>query len=195
MNKIHNWINTLLIVALFIVVLVGGNTNQGFGGSTSDSWSVGGNLSVTGTSALTGALTLGGKITTDGGSLHSYTSSTSTTATTYTLTQADILNYDTILMTPNTGDLALTLPATSTLTSLVPTAGDMAEQCWHNASSTAGIDITFAAGTGITLLSATSTSGGIGAPTIQPLDIGCFKFVRQGNTDVTAAFTTYKDAD
>lgn len=60
MNKIHEWVNTGLIVLVAILVLVGGNQSApSLGGSTSDSWSVGGNLSITGTSALTGGVTVG----------------------------------------------------------------------------------------------------------------------------------------
>ena len=58
-----------LALILSILALVGGNTQPAsidktglekvLGGSTSDNWSVGGNLSITGTSALTGAATIG----------------------------------------------------------------------------------------------------------------------------------------
>jgi uncharacterized protein YpuA (DUF1002 family) len=48
MNTFHNWINSALLVAVIVLVLVSGNfANQTtLGGSTSDSWSVGGDLSV-----------------------------------------------------------------------------------------------------------------------------------------------------
>lgn len=129
---------------------------------------------------------------------------TSTDNTTLTLEAGDITRpdggtYDTVIMTPQVGDLTLTFPASSTLSYFLPKNGMMAEQCWVNASSTSGIDIAFAAGTGIVLQSATSTSGGIGAPTIGPSSVGCFKFIRSTTTastfDIIAAFTTYKDAD
>lgn len=146
-------------------------------------------LEVNGVGQVTGLLTL------DGGQLNSKTIATSTTATAQTLVQADILNYDTILLTPNTGSLTLTFPASSTLTSYVPTAGDMQTTCLVNASSTSGITIALAAGTGINLQSATSTSGGLGAPTIGPLSVGCWRAIRLTNTDINIESTTFKDTD
>jgi len=133
----------------------------------------------------------------DGGTIRSYTNATSTTATTQTLVQADILKYDTVLFTPNTGSVTLTLPATSTLTTFIPTAGDMVEQCWYNATSTASINITFAAGTGIDLQRvATSTvTGAAGVLAIPTGNSACFKFIRQTNTDVQALMTNFIDAD
>lgn len=130
---------------------------------------------------------------------------TSTTQTSLTLVAGDLVRrsdgaaFDTVIMTPETGDLALTLPASSTLPHFLVRSGYRARQCWHNGTSTAGIDITFAAGTGITLQKATSTGGGIGLPTIGPSSLGCFDFVRAtstaGSFDIIAAFTEYKDAD
>jgi len=60
MKKYHYWVNTLLIIAVLILVLVGGNQSAPLGGSTSDSWSVGGALTVTGASTLTGDATFSG---------------------------------------------------------------------------------------------------------------------------------------
>ena len=42
MNNIHNWVNTALIVAVLILVLVGGNQSApAIGGSTADNWNIG----------------------------------------------------------------------------------------------------------------------------------------------------------
>lgn len=153
-------------------------------------------LTITG-AVSTGAVTASGVQTLDAGQLRSYTNSTSTVATTQTLAQADILNYDTVLFTPNTASVTLTLPATSTLTSYIPTAGDRAEQCWQNATTTAGINVTFAAGAGMDLqMVATSTiSGSAGVFPITPGNSACFKFIRQANTDVQVLMTSYIDGD
>lgn len=137
----------------------------------------------------------------DAGQLRSYTNATGTTATAQTLKAADILGYDTILFTPNKASVTLTLPASSTLTSLVPTAGDMAEQCWYNATTTASTNIVFAAGTGIDLKVASSTSqvGGAFDLTIAPGQMGCFKYVRKAATastfDIIAGLVEYNNAD
>lgn len=133
----------------------------------------------------------------DAGILRSYTNSTSTTATSQTLVQADILNYDTMLITPNTGSLTLTLPASSTLTSVVPSAGDRQDICIVNGTSTAAITIKLAAGTGIDLYTvATSTiSGAGGVLPIGPQVMGCVTFVRQADTDVSALYIPAINAD
>ena len=139
-----------------------------------------------------------------GGVKYGLVNSTSSNNTTLTLVAGDIVSrvegaaYDTIIMTPQVGTLALTLPASSTLAHFIPKTGQRAEQCWQNASSTAGINITFAAGTGIVLQNA-STSVATLTPTIGPSSIGCFKFVRATSTastfDIVAGFTRYVDAD
>jgi hypothetical protein len=127
------------------------------------------------------------------GQLLSYTNASSS-VTTGTLKESDLLGYDTILATP-TGAAAtktLTFPATSTLTSFVPNAGDRQDLCFFNATTTAATTITFAAGTGIDLETSSST------PTDLILladNMGCFSFLRKTNTDIVAAFTEYADAD
>lgn len=52
MNSIHNWINTGLIAVVLVLGLVGGNSQpeKAVGGSTSDSWTVGRDLTVDTTS-------------------------------------------------------------------------------------------------------------------------------------------------
>lgn len=137
----------------------------------------------------------------DAGIVHSYTNSTSTLATTYTLTAADISNYESVLMTPNIGALTLTLPASSTLAAFVPSAGDWADQCWYNATGTAAATITFVAGTGIDLEVGSSTNQVIGAPT---LTIGagnsaCLRYFRKPATastfDIVVQLRRFIDGD
>lgn len=168
----------------------------------------GSTLTITGAQTLTGAttlsstLTVGGLIKADAGSYVSYTNSTSTTATTQTLAAADILNYSSIILTPNTGALTLTLPASSTLSAMVPVAGDSFEQCWYNATTTAATYITFAAGTGIDFQkNATTTTVGADTTTY-PIDAGgyaCLKYIRQPATattfDIGVLMTGYLNAD
>lgn len=142
-------------------------------------------------------------VTLDAGVNHSYTNSTSTTATTLTATAAQITNYTSVLMTPNVATLTLTLPASSTLSAYIPVAGDWAQQCWYNATTTAGVNIVFAAGVGIDMEIASSTGTGSGTITpnltIRPGNTGCFRFMRQPATatafDITAQFTAFVDAD
>jgi|TARA_Y100000310_G_scaffold339091_1_gene430669 hypothetical protein len=57
----HNWINTALVIAVLVLVLVGGN-QSGLGGSTAATWTAG-NLVSNGTLAVTGATTHTGAVT------------------------------------------------------------------------------------------------------------------------------------
>lgn len=139
-------------------------------------------LSTTGTFSSTGAATFSAQVKNDANQLSSYTLSTTTPAS-MTLRESDIL-YSTILVTPTVGAATLTLPASSTLTTIVPTAGDRARLVIVNASTTAGQALTIAGGTGVLLSKATTTatilSGGQG--------VGIIEFIRKTNTDIVANF-------
>jgi len=89
-----------------------------------------GNLSTTGTLQATGTIQTSSTV------YAGKQNSTSTTATTYTLVSGDIVGYSVISMTPNTGALTLTLPASSTLATWLPNAGDTTEFTLFNASTT-----------------------------------------------------------
>lgn len=191
-----------LIASLFLIPVstidntpTKGNTNYG-GDLTVEALTVNGALTQTGAVTFTSTATANGKITSNAGHLRSYSIATTTTATTQTLAVADILNYDVVSILPNVGSLTLTFPASSTMTTLVPTAGDMQETCFLNATTTSGITITFAASTGIDLESASSTPSDL---TITANGTACFKFIRQRATasafDITAAMTEYMNAD
>ncbi len=202
MNKIHEWINTGLILLVLVIALVGGNQSAVGGGTrfqnglSADGTSPatgevrGTTLTITGATSITGAATISGLTTMNAGQLRSYTTASSSVSTA-TLSQADILNYDTLLYTPGgaAATKTLTLPATSTLTSMVPTAGDMQKTCIYNATSTAASTLTLAAGTGIDLESATSTL------VISARGSGCLTFIRETDTDVTVLFNGYVNAD
>ncbi len=142
----------------------------------------------------TGAVTFGSTLTQNGlatlnaGSIKSYTNSTTTSATTYTLTQADILHYSTILQALSGGAATFTLPATSTLTSLVPAAGDIEEQCWLPTTSA----LTFAAGTGIDLETSSSSPTDL---TIGAGNTGCLRYIRKANSDITVTLSEFTDGD
>jgi len=144
------------------------------------------------------SLELSSLFTSNGGILKSYTNASSS-VTTGTLAQADILNYDTLLLTPSgaAATKTLTLPATSTLTSMVPTAGDQQDLCIYNATGTAASTITLAAGTGIDLerVATSTTSGAAGVLVIPANGYACLKFIRQTDTDIGALMTSYLDAD
>ena len=205
-----------LLAIASLLWLVGGNQSApntpeqpSFSGASDSGWNATGDgcIAVDGTCVIDASGNLDGVITSttgsfsglltlNAGTLNSYPNSTSTTATTQTLVAADIANYDTVLITPNTGDLTLTFPASSTLSAFVPTAGDRATQCWHNATTTAGIDITFSAGTGIDLEFA-SSSQAVQVKTLLADGFVCFEYVRKAATasafDIGVLMTRYSN--
>ena len=132
-----------------------------------------------------------------GGVSYGNTNSTSTPIS-MTLRQSDVKDFSMVIVSP-TGAAAtktLTFFASSTARSWLPNAGDMQETCFYNSTSTAATTLTFAAGTGIDLETASSS------PTDLILLAGntaCFKFIRQPATassfDISALMTEYTNAD
>lgn len=142
-----------------------------------------------------------------GGVQYGNTYATSTTATTQTLSAVDIVKssgapYDHIRITPNTGALTATLPASSTLVHLVPRAGEITgEQCITNATGTAAATITLAAGTGIDLegIATSTTSGAGGVLAIPAGGTACVRYVRIGTgssaNDIKVLMRSYINSD
>lgn len=124
--------------------------------------------------------------TLDNGEIYSYQNEThgglnsTTTSISMTLAPADINNESFISMTPIVGSISVTLPATTTsgMSSFLPNAGDVKTILFHNASSTAGINITLVAGTGTLLKSASTTAA------VTPLGITTLNAVRKVNGDI-----------
>ena len=190
MKNLHTWINTGLLALVLIFSLVGGNQSDAIpdtnvGGSTSDNWNVGGNLSVTGTSALTGASTFSGTLGVTGATvLDELTQgglvlATSSTGTATVFAAADLLTFSTWEVTPNTADLTYTFPASSTLSAIVPSAGDSRSWTIINATTTAAIDVIFAAGTGSAIKGA-----GAAALTIDEDSHGIITLTRKADSDI-----------
>jgi hypothetical protein len=102
---------------------------------------IGGAFGVTGETDMAG-------LTSGNGTLASTTS-----ASAGTLTEADLLANSVldVLSTVSTS-FALTLPATSTMTTLLPNAGDMRSWWIQNASSTAAVAMTITKGAGVDLI-------------------------------------------
>lgn len=165
MNKVKSylpWVLTVLFAALLVVSMVGGN-QPGQGGVTrfpnSDITAKSltlssGNLSITsGTITSTGGASSFATTTvnqfTEGGSVFA----TTTTAATETLTEADLLNNKVLrfLGSATAAAITVTLPATSTMTSLLPDAGDTRTWVIENGYTAAATTTTIAAGTGVDL--------------------------------------------
>lgn len=92
------------------------------------------------------------------GFVQSGINSTTTTATASVLSATDLVGYSELHLTVSTGSLTLTLPASSTLSAFLPNAGDYTQFILYNATTTSGINVTLAAGTGTLLESASSTA-------------------------------------
>ena len=125
---------------------------------------------------------------TQGGGITATSSSNSTA----TLLSTDIDTENVVEMTWNFGAGTLTLPATSTMTNIAPNAGDVRTIWIRNASPTAATSTTIAAGTGMTLkLAASSTPllvGDTDGDNTARLD-----FVRKSDTDFNVYLTKFQD--
>ena len=153
---------------------VRGTTLTSTGAATLASAIVSGATTLSSTLSVTGATTL--KVLTQGGAV--LATSTSATATTFVL--ADLLTYSTWQVTPNVADLTYTFPASSTLSTLIPTAGDSRTWTIYNATTTAGIDVIFAAGS-----AGTEIKGAGGAAlTIDEASFGTITLIRKANSDI-----------
>lgn len=117
--------------------------------------------------------------------------STTTTSTSFgTLTQAQMTANSIIHMTPNVSSATTTLPATSTLTTLLANTGDTRSWVLINGTSTASRTAGIAAGTGIILDSKTLNNNQI-APGASAL-LTC---ARQSTTDVRCIFDPFVVGD
>jgi hypothetical protein len=120
-----------------------------------------------------------------------YASSTANSAETMTGKELDdeiVLDY-----TLNVQDATLTLPASTTamFSSNIPKTGDTMTRFIRNATTTATMDLTIAAGSGVLLKKATTTAviyGDADGASYARLD-----FIRKSNKDVEALLTIYGD--
>lgn len=203
MNKIHEWVNTALIAAVFILVLVGGNqsgqtllggvTNYGALNVTeSEGYQVNGTTIINGstgaistsggiTTTGSGGITSAGTATFDGKVLYSSANSTSTPAS-MTMRESDFAGYSSLLITPTVGAVTMTLPASSTISTLIPSTGDWVDFTVVNATTSA-FAITFAGATGVTLQQASSTL------VLGNQQIAVLRLIRLASTDIIGYFS------
>lgn len=179
-----------LVVAIGVAMFGGGTTTidrtitnvieKALGGVTNfDSLTLGEDLVVSGTSDVS-TFTQGGGIR-----------STSTNDTTALLLASDFDTESIIDFTPNITGITLSLPASSTMTSFAPTAGDIRTVYIRNATTTVDIGVIIAGGTGTLLRTASTTStimGDVGGNTY-----GQLIFIRKADTDFDVLFQTYLD--
>lgn len=90
----------------------------------------------------------------------------------------------------------VTFPASSTVSSLVPKAGDRQTFCIRNATTTANVLLTMAGSTGINLVVASSSATALGSKVLNTGKVGCVTLIRQPATattfDIDALLTVYQ---
>ena len=118
---------------------------------------------------------------------------TTTGANSATLSEADLLGFQYLTVNiDRAADFTYTLPASSTLTSLLANTGERSTWCFDNAT-TAVRNLIFASGTGIDLqMIATSTNI---VEYVGPVDIGCLTLIRKANTDLFGNLEVWDDSD
>lgn len=136
---------------------------------------------VSGTSNF-GDISLTGNLTT-GGSYATTTSSSSNSV----LFERDIMGYSTVVVTgaSSTATTVVKLPATSTITTLIPNSGDTYRFTIVNATTTGVSTLTLTTNTGITMRLASST------PIIPVNGNAEVTLIRKSNTDVIANVQNY----
>lgn len=188
----QNHLSILIIVFLAVSSFLGGA--QKFGAL--DRTTIGNPWTFNGAVIFGSTITSRGITTFDAGRLDSYTNSTSTSLTSETMVAADFSGYTTVVMTPNVGNLTLTFPASSTMTTFLPAVGDTQHTCFVNGTTTANIQLILAGGTGTNLQVASSSGTVLGSTKILPGKVGCIDFVRGAQTattfDINAALTAFQ---
>lgn len=139
-----------------------------------------GTVSTTVASAIT--LTEGGLI-----------NSTSTIGTVVPLGASDFDTENVIDVMLNVSDATLSFPASSTLTSFLPVAGQTRTLFIRNATTTASIDLLITGGTGVLLKVASSSPATLVGDT-DGANYGVVRLIRKANTDIEALLTLFKDA-
>jgi len=114
--------------------------------------------------------------------------STTTMGTATTLTQSLLSSYNFFSVSPNVvADMTFTLPASSTLTSLIPNTGDRKTITFDNTTTTIQTDIAFANGVGTYLLYSSST------PRVMASSTGEITLIRRADTNVLVEFQSFSN--
>lgn len=197
MNYLKQHHLSLLIIAYLLVSALLPASGGQFGASDATTitnpWTFEENLTLstanlTATGGDTALATTSTEVLTQGGGVYS----TTTTASGHTFTEDELRYYSVFrfLGTDTAAAITATLPATSTMTSLLPNPGDRRSWIIENGYTAAATTTTIAAGTGIDLQ---ETDGGnvvIGINNYAQLD--CF---REASTDVVCIVNETIPAD
>lgn len=112
---------------------------------------------------------------------------------TYTLTQAELLNSSMLTFTAGGAGqevIALTFPATSTMTTLIPSAGDCRSWWYDSSALAAATTTTLTAGTGHNVIAYTTDDD-----VIDGNEFSQITMCRRSNTDVNTFVTEMLHAD
>ena len=150
-------------------------------------------LTLTGASTLSGALTVSGETSVQGFTQGGGCVASTTLAATETWSEAFMLSGNCFEYSGqnNAAAITITLPATSTMTSLLPNAGDTRQWFYSPADYAAATTTTFAAGTGIILMEPDGQNVVIAGAT----SAATLECIRKANTDVVCTVDEVIDAD
>lgn len=202
-DKINKWLTIPTFLGVILaLVLVGGNNQSGLetgssgtrypNGISADTTSPvegevrGSTLTITGATTLSGALSSTATLTQGGGVY-----ATSTVGSVVPLLASAFDTENVIDVTLNVLDATLSFPATTTLTSFIPTSGQTRTLFVRNASTTATMDLTISGGTGVLLKKATTSAviyGDTDGANFAKIDL-----IRKANTDIEALVTFFGD--
>ena len=183
-----------IVLAFLVGIAVGGNTSQSLelGAAHANRFpsgyiDTGYGYYVDGTAVIDSSKNITASIFTQGGGIITV----STTSAAYTLTQTE-LESGNVISIADTGvaALTLTLPATSTMTTLISTAGDSREWFIENLHTAAATTTTVATGAGIELQAIANTDD-----VIDGAGWGKLKCYRQASTDVVCIVNEFVAAD
>lgn len=138
---------------------------------------------------VSNALTAVGNLTYGGGAV----TLTDANGGTYALTQAELLSGDYFSFAAGGAGqavIALTFPATSTLTTLIPSAGDCTEYIYDASALAAATTTTITAGTGIDVIAYTTNDD-----VIDGNEFAEIRLCRQPDSDVSLFTTEMLQAD
>lgn len=142
MNKILSIIAAIFGIAILVIVFVAVNRPVNVNIPEQPMGSPG--YDIYHSLDVHGAFTWGGRAST-----------TAMQITSYTLTGSEMADYGYFDTMSQTGNLTYTLPATSTMMSILPDIGSTRKWLFHNATSSV-ITMTIAAGTGMDLIAVTA---------------------------------------
>ena len=178
----------VIVSVLFSVTMNGGDDLEGVYSNVTKSFSEG--ITVDGVTVIDGDRNVSTQGFTQGGGVLNVIDADGGT---YTLTQAEMLASNVFEM--NAGGagqavVALTLPATSTMTTLIPTVGDMREWMIDASALSAATTTTITLGTGVNLIAVTANDDVIDGAEFARLT--CW---REEDTDVSCIVSELLVAD